>query len=206
MAHLSEHRNPRRRAAGRRLIMLLTATVAVVTAFLILKVWGVVGQPSATATIRAFSGSAPKTVNASGYIPDGESISLWSGDPAVGNLDSDLLEAMRRAAGDARRDGIELRVTGGWRSAAHQRELFEKAVVAHGGVEAASRFVKTPEDSTHVRGTAIDIGPTDADYWLIEHGSAYGLCQIYANEIWHFELATEPGGLCPEMTLDASGS
>ena len=28
--------------------------------------------------------------------------------------------------------------------------------------------------------------PTDADDWLIQHGSDYGLCQTYANEMWHF--------------------
>ena len=31
--------------------------------------------------------------------------------------------------------------------------------------------------------------------WLTEHGSAYGLCQIYANEPWHFELR-------PDAVLD----
>ena len=24
--------------------------------------------------------------------------------------------------------------------------------------------------------------------WLSEHGAAYGLCRIYANEPWHYEL------------------
>ena len=32
----------------------------------------------------------------------------------------------------------------------------------------------------------------------------YGLCQIFANERWHFELATEPGGACPPMYPDSS--
>jgi D-alanyl-D-alanine carboxypeptidase len=38
----------------------------------------------------------------------------------------------------------------------------------------------------------------------MEHGSTYGLCQIYVNERWHFELATEPGGTCPDLLADAS--
>jgi D-alanyl-D-alanine carboxypeptidase len=39
--------------------------------------------------------------------------------------------------------------------------------------------------------------------WLSEHGAAYGLCQIYRNEPWHFELrpeAIESG--CPRMFPD----
>jgi hypothetical protein len=55
-----------------------------------------------------------------------------------------------------------------------------------------------------VTGDAVDIGPTDADDWLIQHGSTYGLCQIFANELWHFELATTPGGDCPALLADGS--
>ena len=44
----------------------------------------------------------------------------------------------------------------------------------------------------------------EAADWLSRHGSAYGLCQVFANEIWHYELATTPGGRCPEMLPDGS--
>ena len=37
-------------------------------------------------------------------------------------------------------------------------------------------------------GDAVDIGPSDATAWLSEHGAEYGLCQIYRNEPWHYEL------------------
>jgi D-alanyl-D-alanine carboxypeptidase len=43
-----------------------------------------------------------------------------------------------------------------------------------------------------------------ADYWLIQHGAEYGLCQVYANEIWHFELLTDSGGTCPPLMKDSS--
>jgi hypothetical protein len=39
--------------------------------------------------------------------------------------------------------------------------------------------------------------------WLSEHGAHYGLCQIYRNESWHYELrpeATVRG--CPPMYAD----
>ena len=40
-------------------------------------------------------------------------------------------------------------------------------------------------------GDAVDIGPSDATAWLSEHGAKYGLCQIYRNEPWHYELRPE---------------
>jgi hypothetical protein len=54
-----------------------------------------------------------------------------------------------------------------------------------------------------VSGDAVDIGPSDAATWLSEHGAAYGLCQIYGNEPWHYELrpdAVDQG--CPPMYAD----
>ena len=61
----------------------------------------------------------------------------------------------------------------------------------------------TPDTSPHVSGDAVDIGHADAAEWLSEHGAAYGLCQIYDNEPWHFELrpdAVDHG--CPRTYAD----
>ncbi|GAA4715344.1 M15 family metallopeptidase [Nocardioides conyzicola] len=124
--------------------------------------------------------------------------------PTIGNLDPDLLAALQAAAKDASDDGVGLLVTSGWRSKAHQRRLFTEAVSKYGSEEEARRYVSTPDTSAHVTGDAVDIGPTDADDWLIQHGDRYGLCQVFANEIWHFELATTPGGECPQMYADSS--
>ena len=126
------------------------------------------------------------------------------GRPTVDNLDPDLLDAVRAAARDAHGDGVELSITSGWRSRAHQQQLFDDAVDTYGSAEEARRYVSTPDTSAHVTGDAVDIGPTDADDWLRRHGADYGLCQMFANEIWHFELATTPGGECPEMFPDSS--
>jgi hypothetical protein len=41
-----------------------------------------------------------------------------------------------------------------------------------------------------VSGDAVDIGHSDATAWLSEHGADYGLCRIYRNEPWHYELRT----------------
>ena len=43
-------------------------------------------------------------------------------------------------------------------------------------------------------GDAVDIGSSDATAWLSEHGAGYGLCQIYGNEPWHYELRPEAIG------------
>jgi len=141
-----------------------------------------------------------------GSIPDNGSISPYDDrHAAIRGLDPDLVKAVRAAAADAGRAGVELTVTSGWRSKEHQQRLLDEAVGRYGSLDEARRFVNTPEKSTHVSGKAVDIGPTAADDWLIQHGADYGLCQAYANEMWHFELLTSPGGRCPAPLGDATG-
>ena len=121
----------------------------------------------------------------------------------VAKLDPALLEALRTAATAALDDGVELRVTSGWRSAAYQEQLLEEAITEYGSEKEAKRWVATPETSEHVSGDAVDIGPSKAAMWLERHGAAYGLCRVYRNEPWHFELrqgAALDG--CPAMYAD----
>ncbi|WP_265521176.1 M15 family metallopeptidase [Oerskovia flava] len=126
--------------------------------------------------------------------------------PAIAGLDPQVRDALQEAARDAGAQGIELFwVTSGRRTAAYQEELFDRAVERYGSDEEARRFVASPESSSHVTGEAVDIGPTDAADWMVRKGAAYGLCQTFANEMWHFELATEPGGTCPQPLPDANG-
>lgn len=140
---------------------------------------------------------------AGGEIPDGQA-TLDDDLPAITGLDPALAAAVREAAADAAADGIDFWITSGWRSAAYQQDLLDQAVRQHGSLEAARRTVSTPELSRHVTGEAVDIGPTEGAYWTIQHGAEYGLCQVYANEVWHFELLTEPGGTCPALLEDSS--
>jgi hypothetical protein len=141
---------------------------------------------------------------AHGAVPEPVSV-FDDGIPAVLNLDPGLLAALRRAAADAADDGVEFFVNGGWRSPEYQERLLRDAVSKYGSEMAAARWVATPETSAHVLGEAVDIGPPDARAWLSEHGAEYGLCQIYRNEPWHYELrpeAVEHG--CPPMYPDPS--
>ncbi len=137
-----------------------------------------------------------------GAVPDGTTV-FDDEIPGVANLDPDLLGAVRQAATDASADGVELLVDSGWRSAAYQNQLLREAVSEHGSEEEAARWVATAATSAHVSGDAVDIGPLDATAWLSEHGPAYGLCPIYGNEPWHYELrpeAIDQG--CPPMYAD----
>lgn len=142
---------------------------------------------------------------ADGYIADGDVLTPFDVEhPAIANLDPTLVEAVQEATLDARSDGIEMVVNSGWRSERYQQALLDEAIVTYGSEREAHKWVNAPDRSTHVTGEGIDIGYTDADYWLIEHGYRYGLCQTYANEIWHFELTIEPGGACPAPLTDAN--
>lgn len=136
-----------------------------------------------------------------GYVPDGVTV-FDASIPAVANIDPALLNALRRAAVAARDDGVEFVVNSGWRSPAYQEQLLSEAVAEYGSKEEAARWVATPDKSPHVSGHAIDLG-RDAAHWLSKRGGAYGLCQIYANEAWHYELRPEAvNDGCPASYAD----
>ena len=121
----------------------------------------------------------------------------------VANLDPALLNALRQAATDAAGNGVAFLVDSGWRSSEYQAHLLREAISKYGSETEAARWVATPDSSAHVKGDAVDIGPSDAAAWLSDHGARYGLCQIYANEPWHFELrpnARDNG--CPAVYAD----
>ncbi|MDU0312291.1 M15 family metallopeptidase [Phycicoccus sp. M110.8] len=124
-------------------------------------------------------------------------------DAALVNLDPALLGALREAATQARHDGVEVQVNSGWRSAAYQAQLLREAVARYGSAAEAARWVATPQTSAHVSGDAVDIGPTAAASWMSRHGAAFGLCRVYRNEPWHFELRTgaQDHG-CPALYAD----
>lgn len=173
-------------------------------AILLMLVAGVLllrASSSTSATlIPSFSGSQ----DADGAVGD---VNLTIDDtqhPAISGLDPDLRVAVEAASRSANRDGVALQITSGWRSVGYQQRLLERAIENYGSESEARRWVATPMKSAHVRGEAVDIGPTDAAYWMAQHGPQFGLCQVYANEVWHYELLTSPGGVCPEMKTDGA--
>ncbi|MFE6308534.1 M15 family metallopeptidase [Nocardiopsis sp. NPDC057823] len=139
---------------------------------------------------------------ADGLVPAGTTV-FDDGVPAVSGLDPELLEALRRATADAADAGVVFHVNSGWRSPAYQDLLLREAVAEHGSEEEAARWVATSATSPHVAGEAVDLGPSAATAWLSEHGAGYGLCQVYRNEPWHYELRPEAADRgCPDMYAD----
>jgi zinc D-Ala-D-Ala carboxypeptidase len=135
-------------------------------------------------------------------VPDGTTV-FDDEVPGVANLDPALLGALRQAATAAAVDGVEFFVDSGWRSPDYQEQLLREAVSEYGSEAEAARWVATPNRSAHVSGDAVDIGRSDATAWLSEHGAEYGLCQIYGNEPWHYELRPEAiDHRCPPMYAD----
>ncbi|MFI6935739.1 M15 family metallopeptidase [Streptomyces sp. NPDC050287] len=197
---------PLARTTSRRIRWLLfvglTVVIAAITATLVHQV----AKPSSSSaasplnTLRIEDRGA--LGEADGAVPDGVTV-FDDAIPAVANLDPDLLRTLRQAATDAADDGVEFYVNSGWRSREYQEQLLREAVSKYGSEEEAARWVATAETSPHVSGDAVDIGHSDAAAWLSEHGAEYGLCPIYRNEPWHYELRTDAiDGRCPRMYAD----
>jgi D-alanyl-D-alanine carboxypeptidase len=160
-------------------------------------------RPSAASRVPVLRSQPPGELGeADGLLDDGTTV-FDDAIPAIANLDPDLVGALRRAAADAAAQDVEMFVTSGWRSRTYQERLLRDAISTYGSRKEAARWVATPGTSPHVTGNAVDIGPADATTWLSKHGAEYGLCQIYRNEPWHYELrrgAVDHG--CPRMYAD----
>lgn len=195
-----KHTAPARSESRRALVLV---GLAVVIAAII----GTLGHQSMSSSATPFGdvlrgGHDSAVGEADGLVPDG--VSVFDDEiPAVANLDPRLLTALRRAATDAAKDDVAFQVNSGWRAPAYQEQLLREAISEYGSETEAARWVATADTSPHVSGNAIDIGHSDATAWLSEHGAGYGLCQIYDNEPWHYELrpdAIDNG--CPPRYAD----
>jgi len=189
-------------AHRRRVVTVVITTLIIALVALILTVQ----QSLSTATAASSSPDsvlvATDAAAADGVIGDSR-VTVFDDVPAVTGLDGALREALQRAARAAASDGVELRINSGWRSPAYQQQLLDEAVAKYGSAEEAARWVATADTSEHVTGAAADIGPWRAADWLKHRGADFGLCQVYLNEPWHFELradAVTDG--CPPMYAD----
>jgi D-alanyl-D-alanine carboxypeptidase len=141
-----------------------------------------------------------------GWLPDGRSFSPFDTvSQPVTRLDPLLLKSVQDAARAAAAQGVAITLSSGWRSKGFQQRLFADAVRQYGSVDLAQQFVASPDTSKHVLGQAVDVTGTGVSDWLIRNGAQFGLCQIYANENWHFELAVDADGRCPPLRPNAAG-
>ena len=139
---------------------------------------------------------------ADGAVPDGTTV-FDDEIPGVANLDPALRAALRQAATDAADDGSSSTSTAAGVPRSTRNDSSVEAISKYGSEAEAARWVATPNTSAHVSGDAVDIGPSDAAAWLSQHGASYGLCQIYGNEPWHYELRPEAADQgCPPMYAD----
>ncbi|MGP6176458.1 M15 family metallopeptidase [Microbacterium sp. A196] len=199
-------RRQQRRAVGALVITLVALVVALVLVVAngsrsLAEIASGTGQPVVFGT----AGDTGSVVTPEhGYIGEDEGLSVFDEQaPAVTRLNPGLLDALRRAATDAQADGVDFVVNSGWRSPEYQSSLLRAAVDDYGSEEEAARWVATAQTSAHVSGDAVDIGPLTATDWLAQHGAQYGLCQIYGNESWHYELRPDAvGGMCPPVYSD----
>lgn len=100
--------------------------------------------------------------------------------------------AFEAARGEALwRDGVLIGLTDGYRDASMQAELLASAVRRTGSVRLALQRILPPDQSRHVRGTALDVRPAEGARWLDRYGARHYMYRIYDNEWWHFEYRPE---------------
>ncbi|WP_409234535.1 M15 family metallopeptidase [Streptomyces sp. PA5.6] len=197
-------RTTRRGVRGLIFVGLIAGVVAVIAAAVLVRQAPTSSSRSSFTTPSLSSPSSSASPVSPSRIPPGGATVFDDSIPAVAKLDPELRKALRHAATAAAADnGVEFRVNSGWRSAEHQNRLLREAVEKYGSESEAARWVATAETSPHVAGDAVDIGGSGATAWLSGHGAAYGLCQIYRNEPWHYELRVDAADRgCPRMYAD----
>ncbi|WHT19132.1 M15 family metallopeptidase [Crossiella sp. CA-258035] len=114
-------------------------------------------------------------------------------------LEPAMREAFQAARCAARADGVDIFVKSARRTAAEQRRLYRAEIKKRGSEAEARKWVLPPEESAHVKGTAVDVKPQSGAKWLERYGSQWGLCRTIEREWWHFEHSADWAGKgCPD--------
>ena len=124
----------------------------------------------------------------------------------VSDLNIKVKNRFLAAQSEAKKEGINLVITSGFRTAERQQYLFNRAIQKYGSAKEASKWVLPPDKSHHPGGIALDInypGDPEDTKWLELNGYKYGLCRVYKNEWWHFEPVIAPGDECPALVANA---
>jgi len=120
-----------------------------------------------------------------------------------------IMPAVLELAGAAKKSGITLLFSSGYRSFEYQKYVFAKEVKTY-GQEMADRESARPGASQHQLGTAIDFGSITDDFagtragkWLFAHAGEHGFSLSYPHgyenvtgyryESWHYRYVTKPG-------------
>lgn len=161
------------------------------------------GDDTAFGDVPEAPGHMPENVSETdGKLPTGATV--FDDYPAIANLNPDLRAALHAAATDAQRDGVVFYISSGWRSPEYQEQLVQENIAVYGSEAEAAKWAAPADKSLHVLGDAIDLG-VEAQAWLSDHGADFGLCQVYENEPWHYELRPEAEDQgCPKKYADAT--
>jgi D-alanyl-D-alanine carboxypeptidase len=128
------------------------------------------------------------------------------------------MPAVLEMVGAAKRSGITLVFSSGYRSFEYQKYVYAREVKTY-GQEVADRESARPGASQHQLGTAIDFGSiTDAfaqsraGKWLAAHAEEYGFSLSYPlgyegvtgyrYESWHYRFITKAGTLLQKRYFD----
>jgi hypothetical protein len=107
--------------------------------------------PAASPTVPSSSESdAPPVPAASGRLPEAPLSEAGPGD--VADLKPALRHAILAAIYAAKQDGVHLDVNSGYRTPAHQEELYQEGIAKYGSAQAAHAWVLPPDESDHVKG------------------------------------------------------
>jgi hypothetical protein len=109
----------------------------------------------------------------------------------------DVATAFDRMAAAARRAGISLVISSGFRSDAEQARLFAQ--------NPDPRWVAPPGRSLHRCGTELDLGPASAYGWLAANAPRFGLVRRYSWEPWHFGYDRGPAPCSAAADRSAAG-
>jgi len=107
----------------------------------------------------------------------------------------DVAQAFDRMARAARRDGVDLVITSGFRSDAEQAVLFAR--------HPDPKWVAPPGESLHRNATELDLGPPSAYPWLAANAGRFHYVQRYAWEPWHYGYVLNPRSAPPAKAARA---
>ncbi|MBP2475923.1 hypothetical protein JOF53_004795 [Crossiella equi] len=102
-------------------------------------------------------------------------------------LEKGMRKAFEKARCAAMREKVEILIKSAKRTATEQARLFREEIKKRGSEKEARKWVLPPEESAHVKGTAVDVKPMSGAKWLERNGQQYGLCRTISREWWHFE-------------------
>jgi hypothetical protein len=134
-------------------------------------------RATAEAEIGGAGGTQPLEAGGGGYSGP---LAYRQGKP----MRPDVAVAFDRMEVAARRAGVTLLITSGYRSDAEQAQLYKR--------HPDPKWVAPPGRSLHRYGTELDLGPPAAYGWLRRNAGRFHFIQRYEWEAWHFGYGLNP--------------